>query len=206
MNRPNMINYTDQTLIQMLKSIDTKEVDRATTYLFKTHRPLIIRILVSRSLNVERAKDIFNEGILALIKNIRNGLLDQPDTAIKPYLIAICKKKGATKFKQERSAKQNTLNIDDPIIQKNLLHQSHIDTLVNQERRHLLRELIEKLGKDCQTIILAFYYHKQKMTEIASTLNYANEQVARNKKSRCMKKLKEIVVNSPFYKSNLEVE
>lgn len=188
-----MINYTDQTLIQMLKSSGEKTVDKAVRYLCITYKSSIYSLLMSRSLDLDSAEHIFNDSILALIKNAKKGLLDHPDAQIKPYLIVICKNKAATWFNKNKGHQDRTININDPSIQKELIEEDFLEQMMSKEKKEAIRTLIKKLGEKCQTILIGFYIHGLSMEALATKLNYANEQVARNKKAKCMKKLKDFL-------------
>jgi len=52
-----------------------------------------------------------------------------------------------------------------------------------------IKNLMEQLGTSCKTILIMFYIERYSMKDIAIRLNYANDQVARNAKSKCMSKL-----------------
>ena len=65
-------------------------------------------------------------------------------------------------------------------------------------------KLLESLGKDCKRVLVLYYYERLKMKEIAGIMNFANDQVAKNKKSSCLKKLKSIVSESPRMKDILK--
>ena len=69
---------------------------------------------------------------------------------------------------------------------------------VNEEKEAMLK-LLSHLGEDCQKVLLYFYYERIKMKEIANRMNFANDQVARNKKVKCLKKLASIMDKSPFF-------
>jgi RNA polymerase sigma-70 factor (ECF subfamily) len=47
--------------------------------------------------------------------------------------------------------------------------------------------LYEKLAEPCKSIIKMFYYDKRSMQEIAQSLGYKSEDVAKNQKARCLK-------------------
>lgn len=191
--------YEDKELIGLLKSSDQTVVNQALRYLFREYRKFILALLRSRSLPTEDAKEVFNESMFALVKNAQKGLLDTPDAQIKPYLIAICRKKAASKF----NVKMHFVDIEKTSVRQIAIEKNPLDFLLSQEKTTLVQSLLEKLGANCKTIILGFYFHQQRMEDLAVQLNYANEQIVRNKKVKCMKKLKELVKKSSFYQKNL---
>ena len=58
-----------------------------------------------------------------------------------------------------------------------------------------LMKVIEELGENCKKILLLFYFENRSMKEIVAHLPYENEQVVRNKKSKCLKKLEQLITN-----------
>lgn len=72
------------------------------------------------------------------------------------------------------------------------------DRLVEKELNQIVRQGIEKLGRECQEILHLFYYQDLKMTEIGEQLNKSHEAV-RKQASRCRGKLKKYF-GKDFYK------
>jgi len=64
--------------------------------------------------------------------------------------------------------------------------------------------LLESLGGNCKRILVLYYFDRLKMKEIAEVMNFANDQVAKNKKSSCLKKLKAKISESPRLKDILK--
>ena len=65
-------------------------------------------------------------------------------------------------------------------------------------------QVIEQLGDSCKQVLLAFYYQELSVKEMLSFLPYENEQVVRNKKYKCLKKLEELLNQDPSLASNLK--
>ena len=70
-------------------------------------------------------------------------------------------------------------------------------TLMEEERQDQIREIIGLLGFDCKYILIESIYHNRPMKEIALEGNFSNEQIVRNKKYKCLKKLRELMVARP---------
>ena len=67
-----------------------------------------------------------------------------------------------------------------------------------EEKQKKLKRLFSQIGENCQRVLHLFYFHRLSMNAIAQELGLANEQVAKNKKSRCLKKLKAIAFKMPY--------
>ncbi len=61
--------------------------------------------------------------------------------------------------------------------------------------------LFDRLGKNCKMVLVMFYYEDKNMKEIALAMNYDNEQVARNTKYKCAKKLTDLLDSNPGMKN-----
>lgn len=62
----------------------------------------------------------------------------------------------------------------------------------NEEANYKLAELsFNLLGEKCRQLLLAFYYRKNSFEQIAKSLSFSSEAVAKNQKYRCIQKAKE---------------
>jgi len=75
--------------------------------------------------------------------------------------------------------------------------------LVFSEDQIILGKLLNQSGEKCVALLKAFYFEKLKIRKIAETLNYSSEQVAKNQKAICLKKLKAILLKNKVYKNTL---
>jgi RNA polymerase sigma factor (sigma-70 family) len=57
----------------------------------------------------------------------------------------------------------------------------------------LLNTFFKKLGKKCREMLILFYSRGLSVEEIAEYANYTNSSVVRSQKSRCIKKLREMI-------------
>ena len=68
--------------------------------------------------------------------------------------------------------------------------------LETREANAGLLKVMDELGETCKKILLLYYYENQSMKEILTSLNYENEQVVRNKKYKCLKRLEELLASN----------
>ena len=79
----------------------------------------------------------------------------------------------------------------------------HNDTLLmTKDLKGLLQELLSQLREKCDKVLSMWAMHYS-MSEIAAHLEYANAQVAMNKKNKCMKQLSQLVSDSPAIRKEL---
>ena len=67
------------------------------------------------------------------------------------------------------------------------------DSIENRQMNTRLMEVLAVLGESCKNILVLYYYENRSMKEILASSGYENEQVVRNKKYKCLKKLEELI-------------
>ena len=81
--------------------------------------------------------------------------------------------------------------------------EADISHFINErEMKQQMRDLVYQLDEPCRKILMLFYYENLSMKEIVNHLPYENEQVVRNKKSKCLQHLTGMVKNHPLMAKN----
>jgi RNA polymerase sigma factor (sigma-70 family) len=181
------MNYpSDQELLQLLQSGEPALQDNAFRYLYRQYYGLVESIVTQNNGNADDAKDVFHDGLIVLFNNVKKEGFHLSAT-LKTYLYSICRNLWLMKL---RKGKKETPLQD---------HHEHIplsenifDTLLTNERKELVVRLLKKLGDDCRRLIELFYFHQMKMAKLMEVFQLGSEQAAKNKKSNCMKKLREM--------------
>ncbi len=183
-----MHELTDDTLLELLRSTNPVERNRGLTELYKNLYGGIARFVLNNSGTEEDAKDIFQEGLIVLYEKVVVPDFVQT-SSLKTFLHAICRNLWLKRLR--RSNRKET-----PMSELQLLpiadwedpHQGDQE----EERRELVQHLLEQLGEGCRRLLVLFYYERRSMQEIANLLGLSNDRVAKNKKARCMNKLREL--------------
>jgi DNA-directed RNA polymerase specialized sigma24 family protein len=66
------------------------------------------------------------------------------------------------------------------------------ETSKNEEITTKVKELMELIDVKCQKVLTLFYFHNLSMEDIAQEMDFKNEDVAKNKKLKCLKRLQHI--------------
>ncbi len=188
-----MAKFTDEEMALGLKSGTKLERHRIFEQLYEESLGPIKHLILKNSGSEEAAKDIFQDAIIVL-----NNKLKQPDftltSSIKTYLYSVARFLWMNQLKKN---KREAPLLDDyqfiPIEAKALV------TLEQDEKSEALQGIINQLGKDCKVVLNAYYFERLRMKEIAKQMKLANEQVARNKKSKCLAQLRKLAGNSPSF-------
>ena len=179
------VNEYDPQWIYDLRMGKTEILDE----IYREHRkPFLAWIKKHFSINDEDATDLYQDTIISFYKAVRAGNLKQLNVNLKTYLYGIGKnlafkryRKTLTFRKHEENIKSELPEVEDPFVS------------VSDERIDLVIKAFESLDEPCYSILKLFYYQRLTMDEIAEVLNYKNRDTVKSQKSRCMKKIKEIV-------------
>lgn len=193
-----MKSMADEEVIRRLQSVEEREREVALRYLYERVQKTVRRYILKNKGNEQDVDDYFHEGIIAFYQLVRRGKLAS-DTKVEAYLFTICRNMWNKKLKKQMAQ----VALDDkqvPISEEDL----QLKTLLSKERKDLIQDLLRSLGPDCQQLLIHFYFDRLRMKEIVQKMNFSSEQVAKNKKSTCMKKLRGIVLASPFYNNLLK--
>ena len=183
-----MKNYTDQEIIQGLKSGESY----AVKYLAKENLPVIRYFISKNNGNDEDAKDIFQDALFIIIEKIYNddfvlqGMLST-------YLFAICKKLWLMALDKLKAAKNYELR-------RSIEHNENDFTEYGDSAfyENVFRQCFDSMDEVSQKI-LKMYWMEIPPVEIAEKLGYSYGYV-RKKKSECMKELKSKIMEHPDYK------
>jgi len=192
-----MRDWTDEKILKQLRSGSERLVDEALKFLFDEYFGLIRHFTLKNSGTVLDAEDLFQDAVTIFYEQVVSENL-QLTCAVKTYLYSICRNQWSN---QLRKRKEEDLHDDG---QEYIdINESQLELLIETEAGKLIAQLINQMSEECQKVLQYFYYDQMKMKKIAKAMNYSGEQIAKNKKSKCLKILRNLVQNSSFYKKNL---
>lgn len=174
-------------LIKQIKN-DGQE---ALVKIYQDHRIDFIKwAMQSFQCSQEEAEDTYQDTIIAFYENVTNGRLTTLSCSFKTYLFAIGKNilLGIAKKKGRTVMQGNDI---PEIADKDVLILEKIS--LNERQQEILKAL-ESLGEPCQTILRLYYYDKLSIKKIVQKLQYKSENVVKVQKVRCMKRLREFLI------------
>lgn len=191
-------NYQEPELLRDLVTRGLQ--DDAIRYLYREHFLKVKSYINLNSGSDEDAEDIFQDAVISFIQILESGRF-RGECSSGTFLYSLCRHAWLNEFKRRNRAKlreekfgkgMETIELDSS------------EAIVTQEIKASLQQLLGTLGDTCKKILLAFYYEELSMKEILQQLDYENEQVVRNKKYKCLKKLEEVLANHPQTVKNLQ--
>jgi RNA polymerase sigma factor (sigma-70 family) len=158
-------------------------------FLYATHFESLSSFVIHNNGNPDDAQDIFQEVIVAFIQLVRTNKF-RGEASIKTFLFSLNRNIWYNELKRRKRAIDRNKNYD----RLSRPDEEVVDRVIeNREANQQILKLLESLGENCKKILLLYYYENRSMKEILSDLDYENEQIVRNKKYKCMKKLEQMI-------------
>ena len=131
------------------------------------------------------AADIYQESFLAMFQNLKAGRIAPQSASLKTYLFQIGRFKALNLSRQRQGRPEVDLyGIGD---------MEAAQSEVRMRLREIAREEVAAMQEPCNSVLSLYYWEHMGMAEIARRMNYKNERVAINRKSLCLKKLRELI-------------
>ncbi len=185
-------------IIAKLQSPVQKEIEEGFLMLYDRLFEKVEAYILKNSGDETEARDVFQESLLVLYKLIKQGRLKEIENA-EAYLYTICRNRWL-RYAQSRgktieiTENHHTIPVDEVSVNR----------IIDQERQQVLDHLLQSLGEICYKILIYFYYEKKSMKEILELMPFKTEQVIKNKKSNCLKKLRALLEEYPQLKEMIQ--
>lgn len=177
-----------------------EEMDRTIHYLYRMHYDTLSRYVMHNSGSEQDAEDIFQEVMVAFISLVQAAKF-RGDSSIKTFLYALNKNMWLNELKRRGRASKREAAYEIA----NEKESDAINKLVEDREAHrFMLQTVEELGENCKKILLLYYYEQQSMREIVASMHYENEQVVRNQKYKCLKKLEVKMTQQPALLNRLK--
>jgi len=174
--------YSDEHFASQVKQGRLVESEAIAMFITKNKRK-IFDMVFNLNASREEAKDILLEGVTEVVFQIKSGKY-RGESSPSNYLYRICKLMWYQKF---RSKKVEYFSNEIP--QESEAKLSEYAKVEFSDEKVLIDKLLTSIGNDCKKVLL-MWSDGYNMTEISKALKYGTSQVAMNKKSTCLSKLK----------------
>jgi RNA polymerase sigma factor (sigma-70 family) len=185
-------HFQDQVLVEAIKNGGYKR-EKALAYIFSdTQLKQKVQHYVRQNKgNIQDGEDLFAEGLIVFDRNIRQNKFRQ-DSSPQVYFVAICKFLWMNKLRKMKRIQWTDSNFKLDKIESITPEK----IAMTKEQKENIEKLLASLGKKCHKI-LTMWMLNFSMKEIAESLNFTNDAIARKNKYRCFKKLKELMKDAP---------
>lgn len=187
----------EKEILSKLKS--NSELNTCLKYLYKEYFGFLEGMILNNSGSKEDAEDVIQETFVALIQIIQNDKF-KGESSLKSFLYAVAKNIWLGKLKKHKAEymRANIWVESNPKFEADIQEQ-----LSKNEALSLISNVLSTLGSVCKVILQKFYYEELSLKEILAFTDFENEQVLRNKKTKCMKSLTEKLNQQPHLKDSL---
>ena len=172
-----------------------------TLYL-RHRRPFLGWSAKQFKLGGEDALDIYQEAMIAFVRNVRSGKVAELDCEPSTYLFAIGRN---IALKHLRTRKGFELSTGHAVLEpsQNAEHDTLSDELHAQE---LIARGMHHLTEKEREVLRLYYFEDRSMTEIAEVMGYNNADVAKKMKYVSFRKLAALITKAVSTKSPVHAE
>ena len=183
----------------LMIELQHSNIEKPVRQLYDHYFESVVAQVCSNGGNREDGADIFQESVLVLIEKVKTGQF-RGESSIKTFLLAIARNLWLFELRT-RSRRSNReviyTNGEDKEVKP-------ADSFFDKKNTQGLQKVLNEIGGTCKKILKGFYYENKSMKELLNQFDYENEQVLRNRKSKCMKKLKELLTANSDLLKNLK--
>ena len=190
-------DYTDAELVMALSTAEQR--DEAIRFMYQKYFGTLSNYILQTKGSAQAAEDVFQEVLLTFIEIVRDNKF-RGASSVKTFLYSLNRNIWLNELKKRGRQRIREVNYGSSDI-------GFVDTaelIQGRESRFQMLDMLQRLGEDCKKILRAFYYDNLPMAEILTLTDYENEQIVRNKKYKCMKKLAELIASIPALAQSLK--
>lgn len=134
---------------------------------------------------------------MILCKQIQEGKYNT-EYELTAFLFVVCKNLWTNKVKRENriSYLPDNFDLGDQF--------DFSDHIVTKEKKQILNEIIDKLGKKCYQLLQYSVFFKYKPDEIIAKMGFASVNAVKTQKYKCKQKLSQILEEKNIYKEVID--
>jgi len=184
------MNFSDDAIVAGILSNDLNDI---IFYIYRQYAELISFNVVTMGGSLQDGEDIFQETVVTFIDLVRKSKF-RGESSVKTFLVSVARNIWLNELKRRKSGDQRAKVFETS---RGHIENDVIENLNKRELREQLLSLINHLGESCRKVLTLFYYENLPFEEIVRKMGYESQQVARNKKYKCMKELSDLIRNNP---------
>jgi len=169
---------SDQKILELFKN---GQRSKAFRELYKLY-PRIEKLILSKGGTKTDANDVFQESLIILNRNLEKSDF-KLTSSFYTYLYSVSR--FVWKGLQNQFTKQQLKNLNTDEF-------SIFNSVIEEQKYQLAEKAFRELGERCQELLQRFYIKKISFKDIAMTMQFKSEKIAKNQKYKCLKKAKDI--------------
>jgi RNA polymerase sigma factor (sigma-70 family) len=192
LNLETLSKVKELTLGEIIEGIQRRD-NKVLTFIYKELFPVISSHVTNHGGTKEDAKDVFQETIIIIFRQIEEKSLDIK-TGFENYLFGIARLIWLKLLRKREIHSRNINFIEEPENEYNPTE----DLIDDDLELRIFRKHFLEMGEECQKI-LKLSTNDVSNNTIAEMMDYKNEQVVRNIKYKCKERLIQKIKNDPEY-------
>lgn len=193
------MHLSDEQLLELLLSEKKGPVNEGLRHIYQEYFPLIRSLVTSNSGSAENAADVFQEAIIVLMRQLRNGRFERK-SSLRGFLYGISRNIWLKELRKKSLKTVSLTEVSDQL----LIESDGYDSTVFADRKHKIGAFVSRLDENCRALLRAFYYQRHSVKEIMRIFDIESESAVKNRKYRCMKKLIGLVNKENLSRSSFE--
>jgi len=163
----------------------------ALQYVYQTYRKDFVKWASYKyTIEVADAEDVFSDAVIDVYQNVITEKYKKSDKAsLKSYLFEVGKNKVLNILNKQKISDTHLKIIAN---QQDKEYNNIFESNKNQEITNKIKELMGLIDLKCRKVLALFYFHSMTMQEIAHEMEFKNEDVAKNKKLKCLRRLQQL--------------
>lgn len=161
--------------------------------IYQESLPEVVKYVKRNSGTVDDAKDVFQEGILAIYNKVKTNNLELT-TSFHSFLFMVCKRLWLKKIR-----KNSKMEVTSDDFSEYGIEDDYEAQLIKTQKWRLFNQKFQELAEECRKV-LQMLFDGRSGKEIANAMNYS-EEYAKRKKYKCKKGLAELIKKDRTYKT-----
>ena len=185
------VRLTDDELVSAIK--DKDRANEGIRYIYQSYFESLSSLIVHNGGSRQDAEDVIQEVMVSFVNIIREGKF-RGESSVKTFLGSLTRNFWLNNLRTKQRLDARNMIFEKGKAQE---EESVMEAIAEREQKAQMLQLLDKTGEMCKKILLLFYYSEMPVKEMLDHLPYENEQVIRNKKSKCLKNLSEQIKTQP---------
>jgi RNA polymerase sigma factor (sigma-70 family) len=186
LNAAYMVNFssedtvsTETALLSSLRQGDNKALE----HLYREYGPMIFRFVWLNQGSRQEAEDLLQDGIVILLDILRKKDF-RLRHRLKTFFYSICRNQWLKRWR----VKKRFLIQDSEAYLEQLPEMAEEEPELPDDQE--VYQEVKNLQDPCYTLLVGYYYQKMNLEQLAQVLNYSTANVAKQRKFRCIERLK----------------
>ena len=179
----------EQEILLLLRSDLRRKMNQGLILLYDSMTDRLRAFFLKKGVSESEVEDLTQSTVVLVYRKLRSPKFELT-SRLSTYVFGVAKNLTYMHLRSvRRMVDMEDLEVVDEV-------EDAVDYMTRLERAQALKSLLDRVGEGCKQVLMLYYFEEMSMKDIARELKYSSAQVAKNKKSSCLKKLKNLVGNN----------